>query len=138
MPPNFKALARGYSLPELLIVLFIISIISVIGLANFTGSISFSQAESAKNQLRLISLAQAEFSSEFGKFYCPSDSAPHNAVINTNLFSGKELIAETSATHSFEIFCSTNEDNYYVKATSMKDSTSFECLNELNKAVCNL
>ena len=78
-------LIAGFTLIELLITVAIIGILAGIGIPAYSGYITSTAESAGRNDLRAISLMQTDFFND------------NNALINTNLFAGRNTLDTTSA-----------------------------------------
>lgn len=60
---------KGFTLIEILVVLFIIGLAATFALPNFTGSVEQMKSQTAKNNLLAISAAQEKYNEDYG-IYC--------------------------------------------------------------------
>ena len=89
-------LIAGFTLIELLITVAIIGILAGIGIPAYSGYITSTAESARRNDLRAISLMQTDFFNDNNAFYL-SNTANSTALINTNLFAGRNTLDTTSA-----------------------------------------
>jgi prepilin-type N-terminal cleavage/methylation domain-containing protein len=83
----------GYTLTELLVVVVLLGVIASIGVPMYTGYTDTAKVNVVQNVLRTIALQEQEYLSENQSYFATGASCtPSNAVINTTLFRGKQVI----------------------------------------------
>jgi len=122
----------GFTVIELLITLTIVGILAVFGIQTYSGHIESTKVTTANNLLKLISLAQEEYRSEFSNYFCPSDNLSN---INQALFAGRQTLADDEM-FSYSISCLTNG---YRASIQINNSTTTEplCIDHLNRSDCS-
>ena len=86
---------KGFTIIELLVVIAIIGILGAIGTVMFQGHIKSTKETVARNHLKNIYLAQAEYYADNNTYYSSgSNCGDHSQVIDTNLFSGDNVLRE--------------------------------------------
>ena len=79
-----------------MVVVAIIGILAGIGIPTYSGYITSTAESAGRNDLRAISLMQTDFFNDNNVFYL-SNTTNSTALINTNLFAGKNTLDTTSA-----------------------------------------
>lgn len=142
----------GFTISELLIVSAIVGILASIGLTAYSGYIETSNAKVATNNLKLIALAQSEFKSDFGYYFCGlSTQSDHSTYINNQLFSGENVItSEAVSKYSYksvglasdmselsDAACTNNESvEFLLKAVPTNEAHETVCLNSKGYTDC--
>lgn len=115
---------------ELLVVVVILGIIAGIGIPQYTGYVDSTNVVNVQNNLRAIYLQQQDYFLNNNGFYSTgatcNDSA---AAINTNLFSGSQVI-DNSVGYNFCILQATVSD-FDARAEEISGSRVFT-INQLN------
>ena len=121
---------QGYSLMELLIVVVILGIIATIGIPQYNGYVDSTNVVNVQNNLRAIYLQQQDYFLNNNGFYSTgatcNDSA---AAINTNLFSGTQVVDNTLG-YDFCILQATAND-FEARAEEVAGARVFT-INQLN------
>ena len=99
--------SSGFTLIELLVVVAILGILSAIGTLAYNGYVSGAKKSSAENYLQQIALAQTEEYSSTGEYFISSSgtasacsvNADSSSEIETNLFSGDNVLADDIGFH---------------------------------------
>ena len=94
--------SSGFTLIELLVVVAILGKLSAIGTLAYNGYVSGAKKSSAENYLQQIALAQTEEYSSTGEYFISSSgtdsacsvNADSSSEIETNLFSGENVLAD--------------------------------------------
>ena len=85
---------KAFTLIELLIVIALLGIISAIGVQQFTGHIASSHKKKAEVTMSSLSLAQAEYKSNNGKYCTSSNDCNSTREIVANLLDGVDNLTE--------------------------------------------
>ena len=86
---------KGFTIIELLVVVAIIGILTAIGTLFFRGHIKSTKETVARNHLKNIHLAQEEYNADNNTYYSSGNNcSDHSQVIDTNLFSGDNVLKE--------------------------------------------
>ena len=119
----------GFTLIELLIVVAIICILAGVGIPLYNGYIADSKETVAKNDIRSISLMQADFFSDNNTYYLIANSTSSTRSINTNLFGRTTLDVEGDYNYSVRA----HDSGFHAVATP-KSNTGLTkyCLTNLN------
>jgi len=83
----------GFTLIELLIVVAILGIIAGVGIPMYQGYIQSSKESVAQNNLKSISLLEADYHTENNKYFI-TYTGNQTKTINNLLFSGKKILEE--------------------------------------------
>lgn len=94
--------SSGFTLIELLVVVAILGILSAVGTLAYNGYVGGAKKSSAENYLQQIALAQTEEYSSTGEYFISSTgtasacsvNADSSSEIETNLFSGENVLAD--------------------------------------------
>ena len=98
---------KGFTLIELLVVVAILGILSAVGTLAYNGYVGGAKKSSAENYLQQIALAQTEEYSSTGEYFISSSgtdsacsvNADSSSEIETNLFSGDNVLADDIGFH---------------------------------------
>ena len=121
----------GFTLLELLIVVAIIGILAGVGIPAYNGYIQKSKEDVAKNNLRSISLMEANYFSDNNSYYLSKSTS----AINSNLFNKNTL--DSSSDYDYSVVYHDSGFEAVAKAKSGKSVTKF-CLtqnDDLNSGV---
>ena len=123
---------RGFTLIELLIVVAILGILSAIAIPQYREYITNSRRVNAVDNLRAIYLKQQEYLTNNNTYYGTATCGDDAASINTALFSGQNIIAD-----SYYTYCITpaSSSTFTAKATLKKNSSIFYTLDYNNVSV---
>ena len=99
--------SSGFTLIELLVVVAILGILSAVGTLAYNGYVGGAKKSSAENYLQQIALAQTEEYSSTGEYFISSSgtdsacsvNADSSSEIETNLFSGDNVLADDIGFH---------------------------------------
>ena len=99
--------SSGFTLIELLVVVAILGILSAVGTLAYNGYVGGAKKSSAENYLQQIALAQTEEYSSTGESFISSSgtdsacsvNADSSSEIETNLFSGDNVLADDIGFH---------------------------------------
>ena len=114
---------NGFTLIELLVVVAIIGILSAIGIPYYQGYTDTSEQKVVQNNLRTIYMQQQEYYRRNAEYYFTGATCTDSAaIINTNLFSGQNIIQNGSFT-----YCVTRAtvDDFTAQARNVADSITF-------------
>jgi len=94
------AMKKSFTLIELLIVVAILGVISAIGIPMYNGYVQTSKESVAQNNLRAISLLEADYHTENNKYFLTL-TGDQTRTINNLLFSGKKMLDEKGVYYYF-------------------------------------
>jgi len=137
---------------ELLVTMAFVLVLSTLGVMAFRGYVDTAKTSSATNQLKLISLAQFEYKSEFSSFYCDGSlTTNHASSLNSTLFNGNKTLDEDASVFRYQSLgikpdgttltsdeCSNTPSlasGFLLKATNVKTNESL-CLRDDNTTDC--
>ena len=109
---------KGFSLIEIIIILFIISIIVAFSLPYFNDSIEQTKAQSAQNNLLAIAAAQSKYYEDNNEKYCTNSGSPPCAGSSSSLFSALSLTIMPNDTFTYS--CVVSGSSYQCTATDQK------------------
>jgi prepilin-type N-terminal cleavage/methylation domain-containing protein len=122
---------KGFTLTELLVVIAILGIISAVGIPQYQGYSATAQSTIAKNNLRSMYMQQQEYFVNNNVYYATGSTCSTNATaINTNLFSGKTILADATEGYTYCITQATTTQ-FLAQAINTDTSAAFT-LNEDN------
>jgi len=123
----------GFTLIELLIVVAIVGILAGVGIPAYNGYIQNSKEDVAKNNLRSISLMEANYFSDNSE-YCLTN-CNSSSKINTNLFNKTTL--DTSGDYTYKVIYHDSGFKVVADPKSGSSLTQF-CMTQNNDLVRTL
>ena len=105
---------RGFTFIELLIAIAIIGILTAVAVPQYKGYLDNTRLQNAISNLRAIYMKEQEYYTNNNAFYSPGACGNNAADINTNLFSGQNIINDSYFTYCVT---QTTTDDFTAKAT---------------------
>ena len=131
---NKTRLTAGFTLIELLIVVAIIGILAAVGIPMYNGHINNTKESTAQNNLRAIALTEADYYSEYNKYYlAPYNGGNRNGGINNYLFGNKKVLEEEDSPYHY--FINSHASGFEANAWPSNTNSGLNryCLNNNNE-----
>ena len=124
---------KGFTIIELLVVIAIIGILGAIGTVMFQGQIKSTKETVARNHLKNIHLAQEEYNADNNIYYSSGNNcSDHSQVIDTNLFSGDNVLKEDKNFY-YCVIGANNNTEYKACAINKTDNSVKFYINHKNQ-----
>ena len=127
--------SKGFTLIELLVVVAVIGIIAAIGIVSYNGYVKGAKMKAAENVVQQVSLAQAEYKSDYDTYIttsCPATAAT-SLSIEKQLFSVPSSATErTIITDDIGYYLCTKDDSPYYEVQALERDDATPCIITLN------
>ena len=127
--------SKGFTLIELLVVVAVIGIIAAIGIVSYNGYVKSAKMKAAENVMQQVSLAQAEYKSDYDTYLtssCPA-TADTSLTIEKQLFGVPASATErTIITDDIGYYLCTKDDSPYYEVQALERDSTTPCTITLN------
>ena len=126
---------NGFTLIELLVVVAVIGIIAAIGIVSYNGYVKSAKMKAAENVMQQVSLAQAEYKSDYDTYLtssCPA-TATTSLLIEKQLFNlPSSATKPTIITDDIGYYLCTKDDSPYYEVQALERDDATPCIITLN------
>ena len=127
--------SKGFTLIELLVVVAVIGIIAAIGIVSYNGYIKGAKMKAAENVVQQVSLAQAEYKSDYDTYIttsCPATAATSLSIEKQLLNVPSSATERTIITDDIGYYLCTKDDSPYYEVQALERDDATTCIITLN------